>query len=675
VVRVILRELVQAARRLSGSPVFVLVAVVSLALGMGVTSTAFSLLSAVLFRPLPFPDADRLVDVYELNPTEPCAGCGAGTSWASYVELRDQVTSLDRLSAYRGQDFVWDGSVASERVRGAAISGGFLGLMGGRVTLGRDFSSADDAPGSPRVVLLGERFWRERLGGTPQVLGATLRLDGVDHTVIGVLAADFAFTSEKDVWVPLGPLASGEARDARDVAAYGHLAKGRDLAGASVELGSLGKRFEAEDPAQVGWTVRAKTLRDSLVADYEVSFWAFLGAVALVLLAAAANLSGLFLVRAADRQRETNVRAALGASRGALVRSLLSEGVVVALLGWAVGLLVALWGIDLALNLVEGALAPWIQVRLDWRVVLFSGSALGVATLLFGLLPAWKGSRHEVMSALRSGGGAGSALGHGRLRRAMVGAQVALAIVLATGAGLFLHRIKGVSAVDPGYDVASLLSAEIEAGAGQNVEQRTAAIDRALETVRALGGVESAAASNFYMLDFPGVGVEAEGVADDAARLAMRAAKLITPGYFATLGIPLARGRDLGAADAGGEPAASSTRRSRAGSGPVRTRLESACAWEARMSRGRWSLASPATSGPDRPPRTWSRSSTSLMRATEARTHPASQRLCTSARRAIRRGSSAESQMRWAGSDETSSFCACRRSTLVSRTCSFPQSS
>ncbi len=555
----VFRDLIHAARRLRATPTFTLVAVTSLALGLGVNAVAFSLLSAVSLRPLPFAHPERLVDVYEHHPVEVCPGCGVGTSWQNFLDWRDGNGAFAAMAAYRPQGLVWRTADGPQRIRGLATTPGLFDLLGARFVAGRAFTSAEDAPGGPAVAVVREGFWRERLGGRSDVVGSVLSLDGVQHIVVGVVADGLDFPSTEDAWVPLAPRAAGEARDDRSVSVVARLASARELPDAAAEMAAMGTRLAEAHPLEDGgWSTHVRALHADLAADYAPSFMAFLGAVLFVLLVACANLAGLFLVRGADRGRELAVRASLGASRAALVQSLLAEAAVIGVGGGALGFLAAWWGIDLVRALLGANLPGWVRVALDGRVLAFTTAATLLTVVAFGLLPALRSSREGLAAALRSGSGGSGGPGPSRIRRVLVVAEAASALVLLTGTGLLLRRAVEASRVDLGYDPAPLLTADVQLfgdGEGRSAE---GALQRALvEGAAGVPGVAAAALSNVYVVDWPGGaerGAEAEGTGPGIAEATLRRGVLVSPRYFETLGIPLVSGRVFTAQDDEGAP-------------------------------------------------------------------------------------------------------------------------
>ena len=568
----LLRDVKFAVRTLGRAPGFVLVAVVSLALGIGANSTFYSLVSAVQFRPLPYADADRLVDVSERNPEALCAGCAVGTSYPAYLDLRERVTAFEAVGAYREDAFALAGDgVEPERVSGTAVSASLLPLLGVAPAAGRAFEEGEDRPGAARVVILGHGLWQRRFGGDRSVVGRTLRVNGEPHTVVGVMPPRFKFPEFAELWVPLAPRltdAQRAARDDRNTGVLARIADGVTPARAAAEAAALGSALAAEHPeTQRGWSMAATRLRDDLVADSGPPFWLLLGASGFVLLIACANVAGLLLVRAAARGREMAIRVAAGAGRGHLVRQLLTESVLLAAAGGAGGLLLAMWGVDAttAAFAAQGIEVPgWIEPGVDWRVVAFTAAlALGTG-VLFGLAPALHASRPNVQDALREGGHAASAgARRARVGGALVVAEVALAVVLLAGAGLMARTYARVSRTDDlGYDPRGVLSAQarlLESRYDDPAQLRAFGA-AALERLTTMAGVRAAALEHTEFLgtfDRPESVVRADGwPAGVPNESAPRFGHAVTPDYFALLGVRLLAGRALDARDGPGAPGA-----------------------------------------------------------------------------------------------------------------------
>ncbi len=431
----------QAARSLARSPLLTAVAILSLALGIGANATIFNVVNAIRFKPLPFPEAERLVDVSEANPKELCEGCAVGASWQVFQDWHRSARSFSQLGAYQETSYALADGGEAERVGGAILTSAVLPTLGVTPLLGRSLTEADDAPGSPRVVLIGYGLWTRRFGGDSAVLGRTVRINGTAHTVVGVMPPGFAFPEFAALWMPLGPQASRLDPSARSLGVLGRLGPGVTLDAARTEMTALAARIAAERPeTQAGWTAAVAPLKEDISRDESSNtFVLALIASGFVLLIACANLANLFLARAATRARELAVRVALGAGRSRIAAHVLAEAVLLGLAGGAVGLVGSLWGIRLIIGLIDRPLPFWIRLGADWRLLVFTLGLSLLAALAFGILPALRAARADLNETLKTGSaGATAGRREGRIRNTLVVAQIALSLVLLTGAGLMI---------------------------------------------------------------------------------------------------------------------------------------------------------------------------------------------------------------------------------------------
>ncbi|HEX5725048.1 MAG TPA: ABC transporter permease [Longimicrobiaceae bacterium] len=556
----LLQDLRYAARTLARAPGFTAVAVLSLALGIGANTTVFSLVNAVHLRPLPYADPGRLVDLSEHNPRELCAGCGVGTAYATFLDWQAQARSFSSLGAYREDDFTLTGVEAPERLPGARVTAELFPTLGVAPVLGRGILPAEDRPGAPAVALIGHELWQERFGGSHDVLGRTVVLSGVPHTVVGVMPPRFRFPETAQLWLPAAPAMAAEARDDRSVGVVARLRPGVSIARASRELEGLAARTAAAHPeTHTGWSAAAVSLHADVSSETGPVFLVLLGAVGFVLLIACANLAGLLLARGTGRRRELAVRAALGATRGRIVRQLLTESVLLAAAGGVLGMLLAVWGVELAVRAIQAEFVPfWIRFGIDVRVLAFAAAATVLTGAAFGLAPALQATRADVYDGLRAGTrGASAGRRTGRLRSALVVAETALALVLLAGAGLMVRTLVRVTTPEAGYDPRTVLQGELPL-----LEARyDAPAQRALlaagvhERLLALPGAKAAALQSVHFLRGFGARpapVRLEGGAEAPEAASPPRAFAVTPGYFAALGIPLRAGRDFGASDDAG---------------------------------------------------------------------------------------------------------------------------
>lgn len=559
----LLQDLHYAWRSLRRAPSLVAVALVSLTLGIGANSTIFSLVSAVQFRPLPYRDANRLVDLHEDNLQELCAGCGVGTSYATFVDWRNRTSSFDGMGAFVEDAFALAGSELPERASGAYVSADLFPLLGVQPILGRHFTSDEDRPGGSPVVLLGYELWQTRFNGDSALVGRAVRVNGVPHTVVGIMPPRFRFPEFARLWLPIAPTAASRPRDDRSVGVIARLREGVSITQADADIAAVMSGVAAEHPeALTGWTARATLLRDDLTRDSAPPFLLLLGAAGFVLLIACANLANLLLVRALDRERDFALRIALGASRRQLARQLLTESLMLSLAGGAAGLLVALWGTEAVVGLIPSDIPFWIEVAVDWRVVLFT-VGLSVATgLAFGSWPAWRAGRTVIHEVLKAGARTASPpRARGRARSALVVGEIALALVLLAGTGLMVRTYLRVSRTDDlGYDPRNVLRGSVELRTTRYADeaQMVAFGSTVVERLEATAGVEHAALESVRFLGtFVGdaSAMTLEGASAPVPdEVVPRFAYSVTPEWFDVMRVPLVRGRSYTAADGQGAP-------------------------------------------------------------------------------------------------------------------------
>jgi putative ABC transport system permease protein len=552
-----------AARALRRTPGFTAVALLSLALGIGVNSTLFSLVSAVQFRPLPYYDPDRIVDLHERNPRDLCQGCSVGTSYATFLDWRGMATSYSRMGAYVEDVFALSDTDTPVRVQGGRVSADLFPLLGVAPMLGRAITPDEDRPAGSPVVLLSHSLWLRQFAGDSSVVGRAVRLNGVSTTIIGVMPPRFRFPEVAELWTPIAAAQAGHTRDDRSLSVLARLKPGITVAHANDELARLAAGVASQYPQQfTNWTAGVTTLRADLSADSGPPFLLLLGASGFVLLIACANLANLLLSRALKRERDFAVRAALGASRARVARQLLTESLLLSLLGGGFGLLLALWGTDAVMALLPGQVPFWIDVAVDWRVVLFTFLASLVTGFTFGTVPALRSSRLDLHDTLKEGQRSVSATrGRGRLRSTLVVIEFAMALILLVGAGLMIETYQRVrQSRDLGLDPHGVLMARAEllhqryrdtaqiGLFGQNLLARLDATPgaqlSALEGTRFLGTFVGAASS-----------VTREGTTTAVPdNVVPRFARFVSPRYFALLRIPIHRGRVFTDADRPGAP-------------------------------------------------------------------------------------------------------------------------
>jgi putative ABC transport system permease protein len=550
------QDLRYALRSFARVPGFTLVALITLALGIGGTTAIFSLVDGVVLRPLPYPQSDRILRITRPTPQR----IDAAFSAADYLDLKRDATMLASVAGYREDIVDLTGRGEPVRVRGMQTTPGFFDVFGAPPVLGRTYSEAVDKPGAA-VAVIGASLWRQQFGSDPSIVGRTIRLNNSPTQIIGVVAESFRHPIKTDVWmlspieVPVSPLPTDEALAEREVqyfSAVARLAPTASVAGARGQLRSIAERLAREFPdTNGGESFDIAALGDNLVSSVRSGLFILLGSMAFVLLIACANVSALLMARGAARRRELAVRMAIGAGRGRLLRQLLTESLVLAIAGGALGILVGMSTLSLLVALAPENLPRLDEVTLDWRVAFVTLAVTVAVGAIFGLMPALQASKPALNSDLRDGGRSNTS--RTGVRRAMVVTQVALALVLLIGAGLMVTSFARLRAVDPGFRTTQLVSVELllplarydEArqrqfyqGVLERVQTNPLTSQSALLFPFPLGG--SNAQAGFQVIGQP----ERNGSEQVTAEL-----NSVSPGYFTTAGLRLLQGRDFGATD------------------------------------------------------------------------------------------------------------------------------
>lgn len=462
-VETLLQDIRYGLRQLRRSPGFTIVAVLTLALGIGANTAIFSVVNGVLLNPLPYPSANRLVALAETLPQ-------FSQFPISYPDFLDWVRmnhTFESLAAYAHTDMNLTGSSEAERVKVTQVSASFFPLLGVKPVIGRNFSPGEDRRGAAPVVILSGGFWKSKFGGSPEVLGKSLTFDGKGYTVIGVIPQNFYFCCKTtnfvlgDIYVPIGAYDSQWMADRGahpGIFAVGRLKAGVTLQQARADMGGIARDLASAYPDSDKNEGGALTpLKERMVGNVEPALLVLLAAVAFVLLIACANVANLLLARATGRAREFVIRAALGASRGRVIRQLLTESILLALTGSGLGVLLASWGTRAGLAALPEALPRANDVRLDPHVLALSLVAAIFVGVLFGLLPALQSSRPDLQENLKEGGWGSSGANH-RTQRVFVALEVAMALVLLVGAGLTIRSLADLSRVNPGFNPHNVLT-------------------------------------------------------------------------------------------------------------------------------------------------------------------------------------------------------------------------
>jgi putative ABC transport system permease protein len=565
VIRSLLADLRYAARRLRSNPGFATVSVLTLALGIGATTAIFSAVNPILFEPLPYPRAGRIMMIWDSGAD----GSRLDVTFGTYRELVERSRSFDPIAVMKPWQPTMTGATQPERFDGQRVSAGYFRALGVSPALGRDFQVYDDQLNGPNVVILSDGLWRRRFGGDRTIVGRQVTLDGNRFTVIGVMPRAFenVLAPSAALWAPLQYDISlpPQGREwGHHLRLVGRLRPGIVADRAARELDMIAHAPLLEFPRvpwaslQQGFTV--SSLQDDVTRGVKPALLAILGAVLLVLVIACVNVTNLLLAHGAQRRGELAMRAALGAERTRLIRQLLTESLLLAIIGGTLGMLVAEIGVRALVALSPPQLPRLGAIHVDGAVFAF---ALGITTLIglgVGLIPALHGSRGDLQSGLQQSSrrAAGS---HVATRGTLVVAEVALALVLLVGAGLLLRSIERLFAVSPGFDASHLLTMQVQASGHRFDDDRVTHrfFAQALEAVRQVPGVATVAFTSQLPLsgDFEKYGVQLESIPNETSEEDQSAFRYaVSPGYFETLGIPLRRGRLLDARDVAGAPPA-----------------------------------------------------------------------------------------------------------------------
>ena len=542
----LIRDLRYSLRILTKNPGFTIIAVMTLALGIGANTTIFSVVNAVLLRPLPYPDSNRLVTLWGIKKS---VGLGGPITICEtdYPVWRDQNRVFDAMAGFRWETANLTGAGEPGRLIGFAVTSSFFPLMGVRPALGRAFTSGEERAGHDGVVLISHSLWQTHFGSDPSVVGKPMTLDDRILTVAGVMPAGFAFPSQADYWKPAVLATECHNTTMRVIA---RLKPGVKIERARDDVAVIAHRGQEPGDRDPGWTWSLVRLQDEMSSNLRPSLYLLLGAVGLVLLIACANVANLLLARASTRQREIAIRTALGAGRARVIRQMLTESLLLALAGGALGLVAAGWSRDLVVSLLPhnlagpGLLSRIVAVRLDGWVLGFTLAASLVTGLIFGLAPALEASSFGVSEALKEGSRSSSGQGRGRLRNTLVVGEMALALVLLVGAGLLIRSFASLTSVDPGFNAVHLLTMNVNLPDSryQTLARMIAFERQALDRLAALPGVEHAAA--VFGLPFGEMLISGDISVEGQPSARAGARKLVVSSdYFRTLGMPLVEGR------------------------------------------------------------------------------------------------------------------------------------
>jgi putative ABC transport system permease protein len=551
-----LTDLRQAIRVLLKCPGFGALVVAVLAVGIGATTAIFSIVNGVLLKPLPFAEASRLVTI-----TTTVRGEDDSASFPDYADWRAQAKTVDVLAAYASYGVTMTGRGDAASLEVALTTADLFKLLGVKPLVGRTLEARDDAKGAEPAVLLSEATWRRRFGGRPSAIGESVTLEGTRFTIVGVMPATFQFPIQAeaiDAWLPLGSvrLASQwiEQRSAHFLRVVGHMTPGATIDQANAEFAALSGRLAAAYPrSNATRSALVHPLQDRLVREYRLGLVVLLCAVGAVLLIACANVANLLLARGTARQKELAIRAAMGAARSRLVRQLLTESIILAVVGGALGTLVALWGVAVLVAASPLNIPRLHDVSVDRGVLAFTTAVSFLTGVLFGIAPALHLSRADAGETLKDAGRGSSGRRSARTRHALVVAEVALSLVLLASAGLLVRSLVALQHVDPGFiaEHATGLQLMLPSSRYPDVPAQLAFYERLLDETRRIPGVSSSAIATTLPLSGSdlGVGFSIEGRPQDPGTRLSAAYFAVSPDYFRTLGIRLVKGRAFTARD------------------------------------------------------------------------------------------------------------------------------
>ncbi len=562
--RILLQDLRYAGRMLLKHPGFTGVAALALALGIGANSAIFSVINAVLLRPLPYQDPDRIITIWETNPHLQLGFDKFPCSAANFIDWREQNHVFGHIAALSSDPFNLEGRGEPEKLGGARVSADLFAVLGVEASLGRAFLPEEDQPGHNHVVVLSHSLWQRRFGSDPGVIGQAVRFNGESYTVVGVMPpgfhyphgtdmpAYFQFPAQTEVWSPIALRAEQiKNRGGINKAVIARLKPGVTLKQAQAEMDTIAQRIGQQYPdTEAGFGVTLIPLHEQVTGSLRPSLLTLLGAVGFVLAVACANVANLLLARAAARQKEIAIRTALGAGRWRIVRQLLTESVLLSSLGGGLGLLLGMWGIDLLIAATPENIPRFKEVSLDARVLGFTLVVSLLTGIIFGLAPALQASKPDLNESLKEGGRGSTSVRH-RVRSLLVISEVALALVLLIGAGLMIKSFLRLQQVDPGLDPHHVLTMRLSIPYAKysKDEQRIAFYRQLLERTESLPGVQAVGAVSEIPLsgaeDLEGFTIEGRPPVKSLQEMPIANYHTVTPDYFRAMGITLLKGRQL----------------------------------------------------------------------------------------------------------------------------------
>ena len=557
--RTLWQDLRYGARMLLKKPGFTLIAILTLALGIGANTAIFSVINAVLLRPLPYPEPDRLALLYETNPQK--GRDDIGVSYPNFADWQAQNQSFEQLAAFRTGGVIFAGKDEPARLQAAVVSADFFELLRVKPLRGRFFLQEEDKVGGEPVVVVSQAFWQNQFGGDKQLSGQQITLNSKPYTVIGVAPSDFALPpgDQTEVWLALGPMADQmRNRAVHSLTAVGRLKHGVELRQAQADLASIANRIQQQNPASdPGHGVYVMSGYESLIKNARPSLLTLLVAVGCLLLIACANVANLLLARAEARQKEIAIRTALGASQGRIIRQLLTESMLLAVVGGAAGLLLATWGVEALVGSLPNDLPRAKEISVDHIVFGFCAALSLLTGLIFGIIPALTRAKPSLNETLKEGGKSSAVFGRAWIRGALIVSEVALSLALLICAGLLLKSFWRLMQVDPGFQADHLLTLNVTLiGDKSKDESQVISFFRELPSrLGSLPGVTGVSAvSNLPISGGDGNGdLTIEGRDFPPALTPAASFRRILPNYFSVMGVPLKRGREFNERDTGAD--------------------------------------------------------------------------------------------------------------------------
>jgi len=543
------RDVRFGVRALVHSPVFSVVTVLSLALGIGANTAIFSVVNGLLLRPLPYPESERIVDVWHTPPQQSFPGMNRfSVSPANYLDWKAQSSAFEQMAIYSYSGFSLSTSNDPLPLIGAPVSSDFFSVLRTNAMQGRTFTRDEERPGRDQVTVISYGLWQRAFGANPNIIGQTLTLNSRSFTVVGIMPAGFEFPREAELWVPLAwDDKERQIRSIHDYLVIARLKQNVSQDQAQAEMSTISSRLEQQYPEEnKGWGAVVIPLREDIVGDIRLALLVLFCAVGFVLLIACANVANLMLARGANRQREIAVRIALGAGRARLIRQLLTESVLLAVSGGVLGLLLAVWGSRMLVRL--GSLPNSGDIGIDTWALGFTLLVSFGAGIIIGLVPALQFTRTNLSDTLKQGGRTGGSPIKQHTRKALVISEVALSLVLLIGAGLMIRSFWKLQNVNPGFDTSNALTMSVALTPTRYSEphQQLAFLDRAIEQIRAVPGVVSVGATTTIPLGGGGstqpFSIEGRPTGT-VAEQPMAQTRYITTDYFQAIGIPLRQGR------------------------------------------------------------------------------------------------------------------------------------